>query len=214
MSVKCWEIILASASSHLRSAHTYVNWTFPLGSVCNSKSLPVLCRAVNQCNPGDARNSQLAEGITYNNKPLQHRTPMGPSQCVASPALFLSSPAGLWSRSLCPPCIENTDVSCKSREREVQRKGYISIQQKTYLRAVCVYHWILITGRKAFLLQLKTCRFQKWKRAKQRKERREQSWDPWSFASYLADVSWRANTYLSKADKWSHQCSVWAPREV
>lgn len=28
MSLKCWEIILAKASSRLHSAHTYVNWTF------------------------------------------------------------------------------------------------------------------------------------------------------------------------------------------
>lgn len=90
MSVKCWEIILARASSHLRSAHTYVNWTFPLGSMCNSKSLPVLCRAVNQCNPGDACSSQLAGRITYNSKPLQHRAPMGRSHAKqAPPSVFL-----------------------------------------------------------------------------------------------------------------------------
>lgn len=94
MSVKCWEIILAGAFSHLCSAHTYVNWTFPLGSVCNSKSFPVLCRAVNQCNPGDACSSQLAGRTTYNRTPLQHRTPMGRSQSTSSPASCVSSPAG------------------------------------------------------------------------------------------------------------------------
>lgn len=34
MPVECWEIILAGASSHLRSAHTYVNWTFPPSGPC------------------------------------------------------------------------------------------------------------------------------------------------------------------------------------
>lgn len=63
--VKYWEIILAGAPSHFHSAHTYVNYGFPFGSGCNSESHPVLCRAVNQCNPGDICSGQLAGGITY-----------------------------------------------------------------------------------------------------------------------------------------------------
>lgn len=63
--VKYWKIILARASSHFHSAHTYVNWSFPFGSGCNSELHPVLCRAVNQCNPGGVCSGQLAGGITY-----------------------------------------------------------------------------------------------------------------------------------------------------
>lgn len=73
----------------------------PQVRVGKSKWLPVLCRAVNQCNPGDACSGQLAGRITYNCDPLQGRTPMGQSQSAASPASCASSPAGLWSNSFC-----------------------------------------------------------------------------------------------------------------
>lgn len=62
--VKYWPIILAGASSHSHSTHTYVNWSIPFGSGYNSEAHAVLCRAVNQCNPGDVCSGQLAGGIT------------------------------------------------------------------------------------------------------------------------------------------------------
>lgn len=107
MSVKCWEIILAKLPPISAQLIHMLIGLFPLGSVCNSKSLPVFCRAVNQCNPGDAGSGQLTARITSNCNPLQHRTPMGHSQSAASPTLCVSSPAGLWSDSLCLPPIKN-----------------------------------------------------------------------------------------------------------
>lgn len=75
----------------------------PPGPCAIPNRSPVLCRAENHCNPGDACTGQLAGGVTCDGTSLQRRGPMGRVRGEAGPALRVSTPAGLSFDSLLPP---------------------------------------------------------------------------------------------------------------
>lgn len=197
MSLQCLEIILASASSLLHSAHTYVNWTFPPSGLCAipNHSLYYAGQWISVIQVMLALANWQEESPTTAT-PLQKRTPKGRSQSAANPASCVLFYLRGFDLTPSASITLKTFMYHISRGKRRRREKAILAYSKRHTRGLCLSTSEYLSqagGESKPLCAFTTKNVALFKMETSKKKnsvrgRRKRSWHSWSFDMYLSEV--------------------------